>query len=667
MMPPMRGDASTLDARGSLDHAATGRASHPMCGIVGFIYSDRERPAEREILEAMNRAILHRGPDEDGVLLDANAALAMRRLAIVDLHGGSQPIFNEDRTIATVFNGEIYNFQPLRAELESHGHRFESNCDTEVLVHGFEQWGAAGLCRRLNGMFAFAIWDIRNRKLILARDRAGKKPLHLHYRPNLGLIFGSEIKALLAHPLVPREINHAALWHYLSLQATPEPHSAFAQITKLPPAHFLEWTPGAAPRMTRYWTNRYEPKRSGSEGELAEELREVLGEAVKRRLIADVPLGAFLSGGIDSSIIVGLMAAESSRPVKTFTIDFEEKNFSEAAHARAVSRHFSTEHVEEVESWDVREVLLRIVDAVDEPFADPAALPTWHLSQVARRHVTVALNGDGGDETHGGYQRHLMDQLALPANWIADSPLSSPAASAWRALTGMLPVRRDLPPEKNWTLGVQRLAQAMEIGPTASLLRWSSYFTEPMKHSLATPEFRQRSGARSTADLFRAAAKRSGARNQLDRTLAADFPLYLSSVLLVKADRMTMAHSLEGRSPFLDVEHMEFAASLPSRMKIHGMTQKYLLKKAFAKMLPPEIISRPKQGFAVPVSQWFRGPLRKDAKDILLSPEARRRGLFHPRAVQRLLSDHSTGAADHGKRLWALLMLELWFLRYFPG
>ena len=636
-----------------------------MCGITGFVYTDLERPAEREVLERMNGAITHRGPDADGFHMDGHVGLTMRRLSIIDLQGGDQPIYNEDHTIAVVFNGEIYNFVELRDELEALGHHFATATDTEVLAHGYEEWGPERLSDRLNGMFAFAIWDARRGVLVLARDRTGKKPLHYCFRPSVGLIFGSEIKSLLLHPDVPRDVDHKALWHYLSLQATPEPRSAFEAIRKLPPGHMMKWMPsrGRTPAVAQYWQPSFEPKWKGSEAELAERLRGVVTKSVRRRLISDVPLGAFLSGGIDSSIIVGLMAAESDRPVRTFTIGFEEKRFSEAKHARRVANYFSTEHVEEIVRWDVEDTLPKIIDAVDEPFADPAALPTYHLARITRQHVTVALNGDGGAETHAGYQRHLLDRLTWPVNWLSRTPASRPAAAAWRALTRVIPVRTDLPPERNWALGIRRLAQVMEIGPEASLLRWSSYFSEPMKRALATPEFRQLSGMPSTVALHRQIYRRSRAEDALDCTLATDLPLYLASVLLVKADRMTMAHSLEGRSPFLDAEHVDFAARLPVDCKLRGRTQKYLLKRAFAKLLPPEIIERPKQGFAIPVGEWLRGPLRDMMRDALLSPAARGRGLFRTRELKRLLREHDTGRNDHGKRLWALLMLELWFQR----
>ena len=637
-----------------------------MCGITGFVYTDSERPAEADILARMNATLHHRGPDEDGVYTSGNVALAMKRLAIVDLKGGQQPIFNEDRSMLVVMNGEIYNFRELRRALIPHGHRFVTDCDTEVLVHGYEQWGGDGLCQRLNGMFAFAIWDARAGRLTLGRDRMGKKPLHYHYSRRLGIVFGSEIKALLAHPAVPRDPDHAALWHYLALQATPEPASAFRAIRKLPPGHVVEWVPasGRAPEASCYWRPAFEPKKQMREGDWVGAVRESVTAAVRRRLMGEVPLGAFLSGGIDSSIIVGLMARESSQPVRTFTIGFEEEKFSELAEARLVAKHFGTDHREEIVSWNVAETLPRLVEHCDEPFADPAALAMWHLSRMTREHVTVALCGDGGDETHAGYQRHWMDGVLGPVNLLADSGLGGSVAGLWRNLASRLPVRTDIPPERNWMLGVQRIAQALETGPDASLLRWSSYFTDRSRNAIATEEFRRLSGGQSTAALFRRAARRSGAVSRLDRTLAADFPLYLASVLLVKADRMTMAHSLEARSPFLDVDHVDLTAAMPDRFKIRGRVQKYILRRAFAGILPPSILSRPKQGFALPVGAWFRGPLKEMARDTLLSTEARGRGLFNPKAVRALLGEHAKGAEDHGKRLWSLVMLELWFRRY---
>lgn len=638
-----------------------------MCGIVGFAHPDPARPADRAVLERMNAAIHHRGPDEDGFFLRGPVAMAMKRLAIIDLSGGQQPIPNEDGTINVVFNGEIYNFRELRKELEARGHRFRTHCDTEVLVHGYEEWGVKQLCRRLEGMFAFSIWDDRLKKVTLARDRVGKKPLHYHVATDGTLIWGSEIKSLLDHPQVPREVNRTALWHYLTIQGVPEPQSAFQAIQKVPPGHILEWYPVGCHdvNLTRFWQPRYEPKKELSEGEACEKLRAVVRRAVKCRLVSEVPLGAFLSGGIDSSVIVGLMAEMSSTPVKTFTIGFSEEKFSEISHARRISEHFGTEHHEEIVSWNLEETLPAMVEKVDEPLADPAALAQWHLSKMTRRHVTVALSGDGGDETHGGYQRHLLDGLVAPANLISRSPLSAPVARVWEAIFSQIPVRKDLPPERNWALGLQRLGQVLDTAPEASLLRWSSYFSERAKHNIMTRDLREVAGITRTEALFRREWRRAKASTRLDRTLATDLAMYLAPVLLVKADRMTMAHSLEARSPFLDSRHIAFTGRLPVNMKIRGRTQKYLLKKAFAELLPRDILNRPKQGFALPVGEWLRGPLRRYTREMLLSPEARGRGLFREGAVPRLLVEHNDGRADHGKRLWALLVLELWFRRYF--
>lgn len=631
-----------------------------MCGITGIVHADLDRPVDPTVLAAMNDTLAPRGPDGAGTMVAGGVGLAMRRLAIIDVAGGDQPIHSEDGAVSVVFNGELYNFAELRAELEGAGHRFSTRSDTEVLVHGYEQWGAAALCRRLNGMAAFALWDRRARRLVLGRDRLGKKPLFIAWRPSLGLLFASEIKALLAHPSVEATPDYGSLWHLLSLEAAPPGRSCFAGIRRLPPASVLEWEPasGKPPRVETYWRCDYTPKHRADVGEAAEELRDIVERAVARRLVAEVPLGAFLSGGLDSSIIVGLMAKDSSQPVKTFTVTFGEGAFDESPHARTVARHFGCEHHEERARWAPEESLSAIIAACDEPLADPAMLPLLHLARHTRRHVTVALSGDGGDETHAGYQRYGLDR------WFAHTPPAVQWAVAQLVgpLGALVPSSPDLPAERNPALVLQRLGQALRTSPHASRLRWTGMFSESAKGAIATPAFREAARNADTEQLHAEFARRHArGLGVIDRHLAIDAALYLESVLLLKADRATMAASLEARSPFLDVEHVEFAARLPEAMKWRGGAGKWLLKRAFGDLLPRGILARPKQGFAVPLGVWFRGRLGEVARDRLLDPAAFVAPLFDRAQIAALLREHRAGRADHGKRLWALLLIEEWF------
>lgn len=631
-----------------------------MCGICGQIEGHRSRAVDRRVLERMNAAITHRGPDSEGYFLRDHAGLAMRRLAVIDLATGDQPMANADQTLWLVFNGEIYNFRELRAELEARGQTFSTHSDTEVVLRLYEAYGAAAV-ERLRGMFALAIWDVRTETLFLARDRFGKKPLY-YMECAGGVIFGSELKCLLAHPAVPREADLDAIAAYLTLQYIPDPSSGFRGIRKLPPAHTLTWRAGKV-TLARYWEPQYEPKLTGSEDALAAELRERLKESVRLRLIADVPLGAHLSGGLDSSVIVALMSELASGPVKTFSIGFEESGFSELPHARAVARHFGTEHEELVVAYgNIPELFATLVRSFDEPFADSSALPLYFLARMTRRHVTVALNGDGGDETLAGYQRYVLDRFA---NGYARLPLWVTQRLV-PALLSRLREPMDRPIEANRLAGLKRLAQVAAISSKASIVRWGSYFSAPMQADLWRPEVAARLRGPDAVGLLAASFDGARATSFLDRTLAVDVLNYLPGDLLVKSDRMTMAHGLEGRSPFLDHEFAQWANRLPERMKIRGRTQKYLLRKAFERDLPASILSRGKQGFGIPLGLWFRGPLRGWAEDLLLAPEARIHGLFRHAAVGRLLQEHASGITDHGKRIWTLAALELWLREFQP-
>ncbi len=634
-----------------------------MCGICGFVTAQGGPVIDTDVLAAMNRSLAHRGPDGEGRYCDrfpegGGAALGHRRLAIIDLATGDQPLFNETRSLAIVFNGEIYNFQELRAELKARGHVFRTQGDTETIIHLYEDMGPACVTR-LRGMFALAIWDARRRELFLARDRFGKKPL---YYAVIGqsLAFGSEPKAVLAWPGLAPRLDAAAVAHYLTLQHVPEPATGFAGIGSLPPAHTLTWRDGRI-RTERYWRLEYLPKLAGSEADLTAELRCRLAEAVKLRLVADVPLGAHLSGGVDSSVVTALMAGLSDRPVRTFSIGFSEEAFSETDKARAVAERFGTNHTEfTVGHAEARAVMETVIAHTDMPLADPSALAAWHLCRLTREHVTVALNGDGGDEILAGYQRAWLDPLA-------DLYARLPAAVTQRLvpwLADKLQSRGDMPVEADWRAGIKRLAQAARIPRAASLVRWGSYFSPLDRQVLLRPEFARAAGPADTVGLYVQAFAVARAASRLDRGLAADAAVYLPGDLLVKADRMAMASSLEGRSPFLDHELAGFAARLPERMKLRGTTGKYLLRKAFAQDLPQGLAGQAKRGFGLPVAGWFRGQLREFCRDLLTNGRVTR-DIARPTAVAALLDAHESGREDHGKRIFALVMLELWLRRFF--
>lgn len=627
-----------------------------MCGIAGIIASQGQSP-DRETLTRMASAIAHRGPDGQGLHLHERAGLAHCRLAIIDLATGDQPMRNEDGALWIVFNGEIYNHQELRRELEAKGHVFATRSDTEAILHAYEEYGP-DCARRLRGMFAFAIWDRRTQTLFAARDKLGKKPF-FYALADGAFLFASEPAALLEHPGVSRTADLRALNLYLTLQYVPEPLCAFAALAKLPPGHHLVWN-GGTPRVERYWQPVFEPKLSGGEHELAQELRLRLTEAVRIRLMSEVPLGAHLSGGIDSSIVTALMAGLCDTPVKTFSIGFGERAFSELPKARAVAERYGTEHHEFLlEYGHVPDTLEQVVAHTGEPFADPSALPSWFLAQMTRRHVTVALNGDGGDELFAGYQRYWLDPLAAPYAAL-------PRLLTQRLVPGLLallPQRGDKPIETDWLAGLKRLAQVAAISPKASIVRWGSYFTPADALALWRPERRAARAGPDAVALLSTLFDAARAETFLDRTLAVDMAAYLPGDLLVKADRMAMAHGLEGRSPLLDADLADWAARLPVGMKLRGRTGKHLLRVACADLLPPEVTAGGKQGFGIPVGPWLRGGLSGWCRETLLGGVLAGR-LMRPQALESVLARHASGREDLGKQLWALAALELWLRRF---
>lgn len=629
-----------------------------MCGIAGAI-DLQGRAANRSVLERMCARLIHRGPDDEGFFVHGPVGLGQRRLRIIDLSSGHQPLANEDESVWVTFNGEIYNFQELRTRLQERGHYFATASDTEVIVHAYEEHGARCV-EHFRGMFAFALWDQGRRQLLLARDRVGKKPL-FYAKAEGQFIFASELQALLQHPGIRRDVDPTAIDNYLTFGYIPSPQTIFTGVFKLPPAHVLTLGPigessgEPAVRVERYWQLSYGPKLTLDDEEACDELAEVLTEATRLRMIADVPLGALLSGGVDSSAVVALMSTLSSRPVKTFSIGFEEQAFNELPYARMVAQRYGTEHHELVVRPNALEVLPLLVRHYGEPYADSSAVPSYYVARLTRQHVTVALNGDGGDECFGGYERYLgslMAECYHQVPWLVRRGIVEPVAA-------LIP---DSLPRRNRLGQVKRFLRNAAKAREQRYLRWMTYLTPEQKDDVYSPSFRAALAGRDAGawlfGLFDAA--KEVAPEHLDSLLAVDVVSYLPYDLLVKMDIAAMANSLEARSPFLDHKVMEFAARLPRRHKVRGTTLKYLLKRLGARLLPPAILSRRKMGFGVPVGLWMRSELRPLLEDVLLSTRALARGYFRPEAVRRLAQTHLSGAQDYSLQLWALLWLEMW-------
>jgi asparagine synthase (glutamine-hydrolysing) len=556
---------------------------------------------------------------------------------------------NEDGSIWIVFNGEIYNFHELRDALVRKGHSFRSRSDTEVIVHLYEDLGPEAI-RALRGMFALGIWDANHRQLLLARDRLGKKPLFYFAGPS-SFAFASELQSLLEDPSVPRVPDLEAIRYYLTYRYVPSPYSAFQGIRKLPPAHYLLLKDGQL-RLNRYWTLHYAEKSHEPEEVLSERLRGSLEEAVRLRMISDVPIGAFLSGGLDSSAVVALMSRLSGAPVKTFSIGFEEDAFSELPYARSIARRFGTDHHEFVVKPDAVSILPLLVRHFGEPFADSTAVPQYYLSKLAREHVTVVLAGDGGDEAFGGYDRYVATLATRPTDRIP-SPLRNGLAGVIRRLS-------KFPLSTPFLLRTSRFLRALSDDPQRRYARWVSHFDLQQQAALFSSAFLKQVRGIDPERLVLDVYQQTDATHLLDATLDVDVRTYLPDDLLVKVDITSMANSLEVRAPLLDHPLMEMAASLPPSLKIQGLEKKYLLKRAMADLLPVEILNRPKQGFIVPIDHWFRHDLQEMAYDTLLDPRSLGRGYFRPEVVRRLLDEHVRGVQNFHRQLWNLLMLELW-------
>jgi asparagine synthase (glutamine-hydrolysing) len=625
-----------------------------MCGITGWANFDSHTPppeGAEDLLHAMCERMVHRGPDSEGLYVTTGAALGMRRLAIIDLVTGEQPAFNEDRSIAVILNGEIYNYRELRTELEKRGHAFHSASDTEVLPHLYEEYGD-DMLRKLNGMFAFALWDSKRRRLLIARDRFGEKPLYWGVFDNT-LLFASEPKVLLANRSVKPSLNLQALRQYLSFDYVPAPLSIYQGINKLPAAHKLTLEHGRV-NVECYWRLSYKTADPlPSEEEAAEQLRELLADAVRMRLVSDVPLGVLLSGGVDSSTIAALAVRSSSEAVKTFSISFAEASFDESAYARGVAKFLGTDHHEERLSANLAANLVGEIGAwMDEPFSDPSLVPTYLLSRFTRKHVTVALGGDGGDELFAGYQMysgHRWAEVYKRMPRLLRAGIVEPVVR-------LLPVKT-----KNLSFDYKalRFVNGAKYDAVARHHVWFGSFTPEEQQALLTNDVL---GA-TDGDIYSQArqfATECESDDLVTQMQNVDTRLYLAEDILTKVDRASMAVSLEVRAPFLDPRVAEFAASLPCHYKLRRLKTKYILKKAVRDLLPPFVTRRGKKGFGVPVAEWLKFKLRPLARDLLSPERVRRAGVFNADYVARLQDEHERGVANHRKLLWTLLMFELW-------
>jgi asparagine synthase (glutamine-hydrolysing) len=619
-----------------------------MCGIVGQARRDG-RAVSPGLIQAMCAGVEHRGPDQRGVHVEGPIGLGIQRLAVIDLVTGDQPVHNEDRSVTVVLNGEIYNYRELRERLTANGHRFATSGDTEVIAHLYEEEGAACV-ESLAGMFAFALWDERRERLLIGRDRLGKKPLFYAQREG-AISFASELWALLADDEIPREVDPEALDRFFTFGYVPSPHSAFRAIRKLPPASILEWQDGRL-KIEPYWKLDYSATLDvRSEEEAGELVRDSLRKAVRRRMVADVPLGAFLSGGIDSTAVVAAMAEQSRDPVKTFSIGFESEAFDELPFARDVAERFGTDHHELVVRPDAVELLPKIVRHYGEPFADHSAIPSFYLAEMTRRHVTVALNGDGGDEAFGGYSRYAHAAMMRRLDRVPNS-----LRRAIAAVGGRVGADGELTSVRN------RIRRASAQLPLSAERRYALAMSRSgpaLAETAYTPEFRD-ALAGSAAEVIALPWSESNAVDLVDRMLDVDQQTYLPGDLLVKMDIATMAYGLEARSPLLDHELLEMAAALPARFKVNGSEKKIALRASLRGLVPDSLIDRRKQGFQVPMAEWLRTDLREMARETLLGERASGRGYLCGEAVEGLLDRHQAGEEDNSAALWSFLVFELW-------
>lgn len=628
-----------------------------MCGITGKIYFGKELVTE-QAMEQMNQAIVHRGPDDGGVFVspDGKVGLGHRRLSIIDLSPlGHQPMSYLER-YQIVFNGEIYNFQEKRAMLEKEGYAFKSKSDTEVILALYAKFGKECLTH-LRGMFAFAIYDQQAQTIFCARDRVGKKPFK-YYLDDKVFLFASELKAILTQSDYQKEPDYLAIHHFLSLQYCPAPLTGFKGIQKLEPAHFL-WVDLKTQQVEKqcYWKLDYSKKLQLSQAQWEQKILSKLEEAVKIRMISDVPVGAFLSGGIDSSAVVALMSKFSSKPVKTFTIGFEEEKFNELAYAKQIAEQFKTEHTEFVVKVQAVKILPLLAHHFEEPYADKSALPTYYVSRQTHDFVTVALNGDGGDENFAGYARHSIQKFAL---WYGNF--------LWLHQGLVLPVVQFLRNNFKFTFleRVSQFAQTLSENYAYRYVNYICIFSNSAKEKIYSEQFKQKIGKADSFEIVSKQFNKAGSGDKLDQTLFADFMTYLPDDLMAKSDIDSMAVSLETRSPFLDHEFLELTAQIPNKFKIKGLNnKKYILKKSLEQLIPKEILYRKKMGFGVPIESWLRGELREYAYELLLSEKATSRNIFKREQVKKMLDEHCNTKISHAQKLWSLIMLEHWFLAFF--
>ena len=633
-----------------------------MCGITGIVDLVGQRPIEQARLRAMNAALEHRGPDGDGFHFEPGVGFGHRRLSIIDLEGGRQPLYNEDGTIVVTFNGEIFNFLEVERELLARGHTFRTRCDTEVIVHAWEEWGE-DCVQRFNGMFAFAVWDQRKQTLFIARDRLGVKPLFYTLLPDGQLLFASELKALLVHPDVPRRIDPRAVEEYFTFGYVPDPKTIYTDIRKLEPGAYLSVRRGRPEvKPQRYWdVPLMGPRRCAEPRERwLDELRDRLKESVRKRLMSDVPLGAFLSGGIDSSAVVAMMREIGTNDILTCSIGFSEPSYDESRYARRVAEAKRTNHKQEVVEASDYSLLDQLVGIYDEPYADSSAIPTYRVCELARKHVTVALSGDGGDENFIGYRRYRL--------FAAEEAVRSRIPAGVRqAIFG--PLGRWYP-KLDWAPRVLRgktTFQALARGTVDAYLHGVSICPEEMRAALFSEGFRRELQGYSAREVFHGLVRNKEFADPLALVQYLDFKTYLPGDILTKVDRASMAHSLEVRTPFLDYEFVEWVASLPSAIKLNGGEGKHVLKEALRPVLPEEVLFRKKMGFAVPLDVWFRGSLRQHILNVVQGKRLAECGIFEPAMLRRMVADHQSGRRDHSAPLWSLLMFDGFLARAVEG
>ena len=626
-----------------------------MCGITGIVDLKGRREVSRTLLSRMNETQLHRGPDAGGLHFEPGVGLGHRRLSIIDLATGQQPLFNEDGSVVVVFNGEIYNYQALIPELTRLGHVFRTKSDTEVIVHAWEAWGEACV-ERFRGMFAFALWDRNRETLFLARDRLGVKPLYYAVLGDSQLVFGSELKALAAHPGLARELDPLAIEDYFAFGYIPEPRTIYRMARKLPPAHTLTLRRGEPVRAPReYWDVRFTLDNPIGEADAQAEFVERLRESVRLRMISEVPLGAFLSGGVDSSAVVATMAGVSEQPVNTCSISFSDPTYDESAYARQVAKRYRTRHfVDNVDSDDFGLVDL-LARTYDEPYADSSAIPTYRVCQLARRHVTVALSGDGGDESFGGYRRYRFHTMEERLRSMLPLAVRRPAFG----LLGRVYPKADWAPQ---VFRAKTTFEALARSSVEGYFHSVSILSDAMRARLYSNAFKAELGGYNAVELFHRHAARAGTDDGLGLAQYLDLKTYLVGDINTKVDRASMQHSLEVREPLMDHPLVEWLASLPSSLKIRGNESKWLLKKAMEPHLPHEVLYRRKMGFSVPLARWFRGPLRSRVREALLGGRLAETGWFNSGYLAQLLAQHDSGVRDHSAPIWTLLMFDA-FLR----